>query len=104
MELTDLYEHLRRGGAATLNHPARYAVAEGAEAHTIRLALLYALLDGERYIQQDHLTAALALWDYALPLRHLRARPGDRRPARRTDPSRARPLPPRADPHPALRP
>ena len=30
MELTDLYEHLRRGGAATLNHPARYAVAEGA--------------------------------------------------------------------------
>jgi CRISPR-associated protein Csb1 len=30
MELTELYEHLRRGGAATLNHPARYAVAEGA--------------------------------------------------------------------------
>lgn len=29
MELTDLYEYLRRGGAATLNHPASYAVAEG---------------------------------------------------------------------------
>jgi hypothetical protein len=36
-----------------------------AEAHTIRLALLYALLDGERAIGQQHLEAALALWDYA---------------------------------------
>lgn len=30
MDLTDLYSHLRRGGAATLNHPARYTVSEGA--------------------------------------------------------------------------
>ncbi|HYB31041.1 MAG TPA: hypothetical protein VEF89_30900 [Solirubrobacteraceae bacterium] len=36
-----------------------------AEAHTIRLALLYALLDGERRIQPEHLQAALALWDFA---------------------------------------
>ena len=36
-----------------------------AEAHTIRLALIYALLDGERQIKPEHLTAALALWDYA---------------------------------------
>jgi hypothetical protein len=36
-----------------------------AEAHTIRLALIYALLDGQRHIQPDHLRAALALWDYA---------------------------------------
>jgi hypothetical protein len=36
-----------------------------AEAHTIRLALLYALLDGQRHIQTQHLHAALALWDYA---------------------------------------
>ena len=35
-----------------------------AEAHTIRLALLYALLDGERRIQPQHLQAALALWEY----------------------------------------
>jgi hypothetical protein len=35
------------------------------EAHTIRLALLYALLDGQRQIKTEHLTAALALWDYA---------------------------------------
>ena len=36
-----------------------------AEAHTIRLALTYALLDGERAIGKQHLQAALALWDYA---------------------------------------
>ena len=36
-----------------------------AEAHTIRLALLYALLEGERRIQTEHLQAALAFWDYA---------------------------------------
>ena len=36
-----------------------------AEAHTIRLALLYTLLDNARQIQPAHLDAALALWDYA---------------------------------------
>jgi Protein of unknown function (DUF3987) len=36
-----------------------------AEAHVIRLALIYTLLDGERRIQPQHLHAALALWDYA---------------------------------------
>ena len=36
-----------------------------AEAHTIRLALLYALTDGQRQISTQHLTAALALHDYA---------------------------------------
>lgn len=30
MQLASLYEHLDRGGAATLNHPATYDVAEGA--------------------------------------------------------------------------
>jgi len=30
VELTELYYHLRRGGAATLNHPATYAVVDGA--------------------------------------------------------------------------
>lgn len=30
MQLSDLAGHLRRGGAATLNHPARYPVPEGA--------------------------------------------------------------------------
>ena len=36
-----------------------------AEAHVIRLALLYALVDGQRQIRPAHLTAALALHDYA---------------------------------------
>jgi hypothetical protein len=36
-----------------------------AEAHTIRLALIYALADGQRQISPQHLTAALALHDYA---------------------------------------
>jgi hypothetical protein len=36
-----------------------------AEAHTVRLALLYALADGQRHIGPDHLDAALALQDYA---------------------------------------
>jgi hypothetical protein len=36
-----------------------------AEAHIIRLALLYALADGQRQISTQHLTAALALHDYA---------------------------------------
>jgi hypothetical protein len=36
-----------------------------AEAHTIRLALLYALADGKRHISPPHLDAALALHDYA---------------------------------------
>jgi hypothetical protein len=41
------------------------AISARAEAHTIRLALIYALLDSAREIQPPHLTAALALWDYA---------------------------------------
>lgn len=36
-----------------------------AEAHVIRLALLYTLLDTTNTIRPEHLTAALALWDYA---------------------------------------
>jgi hypothetical protein len=36
-----------------------------AEAHTIRLALIYALTDSAEQISQQHLTAALALHDYA---------------------------------------
>lgn len=41
------------------------AISARAEAHTIRLALIYALLDNDREIQPAHLAAALALWDYA---------------------------------------
>jgi hypothetical protein len=40
------------------------AVTARAEAQTIRLALLYALLDGNDKIQLPHLEAGLALWEY----------------------------------------
>jgi hypothetical protein len=74
----------RRAGQLRLSTPARHAWADAyqrlaepqpgiagaisarAEAHTIRLALIYALLDTVRQIQPAHLNAALALWDYAL--------------------------------------
>ena len=50
--------HARQSGIAG-------AICARAEAHTIRLALIYALSDGERTINTQHLQAALALWDYA---------------------------------------
>jgi hypothetical protein len=41
------------------------AVCARAEAHVVRLALLYALLDQADQIRLAHLEAALALWEYA---------------------------------------
>ncbi len=77
-------EHARTAGRLRLDEHARelwyhayaqlaYASRTGiagalcarAEAHVIRLALIYALADGERQIKPEHLQAALALWDYA---------------------------------------
>jgi hypothetical protein len=40
------------------------AVTSRAEAHTLRLSLLFALLDQAPKITAEHLIAALALWDY----------------------------------------
>jgi hypothetical protein len=40
------------------------AVCARAEAHTLRLSMLYALLDESTVIRRDHLEAALALWRY----------------------------------------
>jgi len=40
------------------------AVTARSEAQTIRLALVYALLDGVGQIDVPHLNAALALWEY----------------------------------------
>lgn len=40
------------------------AMIARAEAHVMRLACLYALLDLSAVIREDHLRAALALWDY----------------------------------------
>jgi hypothetical protein len=81
--LTSTLGHARAAGKVTLNPDARELwwqlypqltqPADGllgqltarAEAHVIRLALIYALLDGQKTIQPEHLQAALALWDYA---------------------------------------
>jgi len=41
------------------------AVLARAEAQTIRLALIYALLDGRTEIDLVHLKAALAIWEYS---------------------------------------
>lgn len=41
------------------------AVTSRAEAHTMRLAMLYALIDQSHVIRADHLRSALALWKYA---------------------------------------
>ena len=40
------------------------AMTTRSEAQTMRLALLYALLDGDADIRAEHLSAALALWEY----------------------------------------
>jgi hypothetical protein len=81
--LTTVLAHARTAGKVTLSPAARELwwqlypqltqPADGllgqltarAEAHTIRLALLYTLLDGHKIIEPEHLQAALALWDYA---------------------------------------
>ena len=57
---SEVYEQL------SAPHPGMFGAAIGrAEAHTIRLALIYALLDNAPQITRAHLEAALALWRYA---------------------------------------
>jgi hypothetical protein len=57
---TDIYQQLAEPQPGIAG-----AISARAEAHTIRLALIYALTEGARQIQPVHLNAALALWDYA---------------------------------------
>jgi Protein of unknown function (DUF3987) len=54
-----LYEHLSEPTPGLLG-----AVIARAEAQTLRLALIYALLDGSETIKVPHLQAAVALWEY----------------------------------------
>jgi hypothetical protein len=56
----DAYRQLARPLPGVLGQ-----ITARAEAHTIRLALIYALADGKRHIAPQHLQAALALHDYA---------------------------------------
>lgn len=45
-------------------HGMTGAVTSRAEAHALRLSMLYALLDGARSIGREHVESALALWRY----------------------------------------
>jgi hypothetical protein len=52
-------------GALTRDRQGVYgAVTRRAEAHTLRLSMIYSLLDGSAVVGRDHLLAALAVWDY----------------------------------------
>jgi hypothetical protein len=56
---TSVYPELSRGGTGLIDY-----VTARAEAQSVRLALLYALLDGETEIRLPHLEAGLAVWQY----------------------------------------
>ena len=55
-----VYEKLSDGLPGLLG-----AVTSRAEAQVMRIACIYALLDCSNLVRAEHLTAALALWDYA---------------------------------------
>ncbi|MGH7080648.1 MAG: DUF3987 domain-containing protein [Acidimicrobiales bacterium] len=61
VEWADIYTRL----AAEPDDPLAGALCARAEAHVLRLAMLYALTDGHTTICTSHLRSALALWDYA---------------------------------------
>lgn len=56
----DVYPKLSEGRAGMLG-----AITSRGEAQTLRLALIYALLDESTAISSEHLEAALAFWKYA---------------------------------------
>jgi hypothetical protein len=60
----ELWRHAYTQFATAQHAGIASALCARSEAHTIRLALLYALADGEQTIKAEHLQAALALWDY----------------------------------------
>ena len=52
--------------ALTADRPGMFGtITARAEAHVLRLSLIYALLDGAEAIRRPHLEAALAVWQYA---------------------------------------
>ena len=61
----ELWHHAYRELAAQPHDGIVAQITARAEAHIIRLALIYALTDGHHQIRTPHLTAALALHDYA---------------------------------------
>lgn len=61
----ELWHHAYRQLAAEPQNTIVAQITARAEAHVIRLALIYTLADGKRQINAAHLTAGLALQDYA---------------------------------------
>jgi hypothetical protein len=61
----ELWHHAYRQLATQAQDGIVAQITARAEAHIIRLALLYTLTDGKRQIHAPHLHAALALHDYA---------------------------------------
>jgi hypothetical protein len=61
----ELWHHAYRQLATEPHDRIVAQITARAEAHTIRLALIYALTDGQRHITTAHLEAALALQHYA---------------------------------------
>ncbi len=61
----ELWHHAYRKLATQPQDEIVSQITARAEAHVIRLALLYTLTDGKRQIGTPHLTAALALQEYA---------------------------------------
>ena len=52
-------------GPLTKGHPGMFgAVTARAEAQVVRIALIYAVLDGSKAIEREHVEAALAVWGY----------------------------------------
>lgn len=60
VEWCDAYAALSEAGEGLVG-----SLCARAEAHVLRLAMLYALVDGDTTISTAHLHAGLALWDYA---------------------------------------
>jgi hypothetical protein len=61
----EIYPHLSSARAGLAG-----AATARAEAHTVRLALIYALLDRSEQIRPEHLKAALAVWRYSAASAH----------------------------------
>jgi hypothetical protein len=55
----EIYEELSDGRDGMLG-----AITSRAEAHVMRLAVIYAVLDQRTHVGEEHLRAALAVWDY----------------------------------------
>jgi DNA replicative helicase MCM subunit Mcm2 (Cdc46/Mcm family) len=56
----EVYPKLSEGSSSLTG-----SITARAEAQVVRFATVYALLDGSRFIEPEHLKAAMSLWEYA---------------------------------------